>query len=140
MITVEARRARLAVRHRLAPELGAADAVDAASSLVALHGTDPGTVYLSVRARVDGFAVSDLEAALYADRSLVKHMAMRRTLWVFPREVLPYAQAGASERVAADERRKLIKDVEGRACTAMAPAGWKTPADRCCPSWPTAGS
>jgi hypothetical protein len=86
--------------------------LDAASSLVALHGTDPGTIFLSAWARVDGFTVGDLEAALYDDRSLVKHLAMRRTLWVFPRDVLPYAQAGASVRVAATERTRLIAEVE----------------------------
>ena len=53
-----------------------------------------------------------MDRALYEDRSLVKHMAMRRTLFVFPREVLPVAQAGASSRVADVERRRLIRDVE----------------------------
>ena len=69
--------------------------------MVCLHATDPATVYLSAWARVDGMTVSDLERALYAERSLVKHLAMRRTLFVFPREVLGVAQAGASDRVAA---------------------------------------
>ncbi|MGH8999637.1 MAG: winged helix DNA-binding domain-containing protein, partial [Acidimicrobiia bacterium] len=76
------------------------------------HGTDPGTVYLSAWARVDGMTVADLDRALYADRSLVKHLAMRRTLFVFGREALGPAQAGASNRVAAAERRRLVKDVE----------------------------
>ena len=111
-ISVEQRRARLARRHRLAPGHRATDAVESASSLVALHGTDPGTIFLSAWARVDGFAVADLEAALYEDRSLVKHMAMRRTLWVFPRSVLPLAQAGVSSGVAATERKRLIAEVE----------------------------
>ena len=111
-ISVEQRRARLARRHRLVPGHRAADAVESASSLVALHGTDPGTIFLSAWARVDGFAVADLEAALYEDRSLVKHMAMRRTLWVFPRSVLPLAQAGVSSGVAATERKRLIAEVE----------------------------
>jgi len=86
--------------------------VDAARSVVCLHGTDPATVYLSAWARVDGMTVSDLDRALYADRSLVKHLAMRRTLFVFSRETLVLAQAGASKRVAAAERRRLIRDVE----------------------------
>ena len=46
-----------------------------------------------------------MERALYVDRSLVKHLAMRRTLFVFPRESLEFAQAGASNRVADLERR-----------------------------------
>ncbi len=80
--------------------------------MVCLHGTDPATVYLSALARVDGMAQADMEGALYESRSLVKHLAMRRTLFVFPREVLAVAQAGASERVAEAERRRLIRDVE----------------------------
>jgi hypothetical protein len=86
--------------------------VDAARSLVALHGTDPVTIYLSAWARVDGMSVTDMERALYLDRSLVKHLAMRRTLFVFPREALAVAQAGTSARVADAERRRLIRDVE----------------------------
>jgi hypothetical protein len=80
--------------------------------MVCLHGTDPATVYLSARARLDAMAVSDLDRALYAERSLVKHLAMRRTLFVFPRERLGAAQAGASQRVADAERRRLVRDVE----------------------------
>jgi hypothetical protein len=111
-IEPEERRARLARRHRLAPGHRATDAVAAARSMVCLHGTDPATVFLSARSRVDGMTVADLERALYADRSLVKHLAMRRTLFVFSRETLPFAQAGASERVADAERRRLVRDVE----------------------------
>jgi len=80
--------------------------------MVCLHATDPATVYLSAWARVDGMTVADLDRALYVDRSLVKHLAMRRTLFVFPRDLLGFAQAGASNRVAEAERRRLIRDVE----------------------------
>jgi hypothetical protein len=111
-IGVEERRARLARRHRVAPGVRVADAVEAARSMVCLHGTDPATVYLSAWARVDGFTVAEMEGALYEDRSLVKHLAMRRTLFVFPRDTLAAAQAGASDRVAAAERRRLVRDVE----------------------------
>jgi Winged helix DNA-binding domain len=111
-IDVAERRARLARRHRVAPGHRAGDVVEAARSMVCLHGTDPATVYLSAWARVDGMAVADMDRALYDDRSLVKHLAMRRTLFVFPRETLPVAQAGASNRVADNERRTLIRIVE----------------------------
>jgi hypothetical protein len=56
--------------------------------------------------------VADLDEALYVDRSLVKHLAMRRTLFVFPRGALHVAQAGASNRVGDAERRRLVRDVE----------------------------
>ncbi len=80
--------------------------------MVCLHATDPSTTFLSAWARVDGMTVADMERALYVDRSLVKHLAMRRTLFVFPRGTLSIAQAGASGRVAAAERRRLVADVE----------------------------
>ena len=102
----------MAVRHRLAPGHRARDVVEAADSLVALHATSPDSVYLSAWARVDGMELADMDRALYEDRALVKHLAMRRTLFVFPRESLGFAQAGASSRVAAAERRRLIRDVE----------------------------
>jgi hypothetical protein len=110
--TIAERRARLAIRHGLAGAHRAADVVDAARRVVCLHATDPATIFLSAQARVPGMTVADLERALYVDRSLVKHLAMRRTLFVFPRERLADAQAGASERVAAAERRRLTDAVE----------------------------
>ncbi len=82
-----------------------------ASSFVGLHATDPATPYLSLWARIAGFRVGDLDAALYRDRTVVKHLAMRRTLWVFDTADLPAVQAAASDRVAGNERRRLITDV-----------------------------
>jgi hypothetical protein len=70
-IEVPERRARLARRHRLAPGDRVSDVVEAARSMVCLHGTDAVTVYLSAWARVEGMTVSDLERALYGDRSQV---------------------------------------------------------------------
>jgi hypothetical protein len=90
----------------------AGSVLDATRSIVCLHATDPATVYLSAWARVEGMTIADLDEALYDRRSLVKHLAMRRTLFVFPRDTLPLAQAGASDRVADTERRRLIRDVE----------------------------
>ena len=86
--------------------------VEAARALVALHATDPSTVYLSAWARADAMQVADMDGALYEDRTLVKHLAMRRTLFVVPRESLGFVQAGASKRVADGERARLIRDVE----------------------------
>lgn len=112
-VSAEERRARLAVRHRLLPGERASTAEEATGSLLALHATDPATVFLSAWARVDGLTVAEMERSLYERRTLVKQLAMRRTLFVFRREDLGYALAGASQRVAGQERRRLIKAVEG---------------------------
>ncbi len=80
--------------------------------MVCLHATDPATVYLAAWARVDDLTVEDVDKALYVDRSLVKHLCMRRTLFVFRRELFGPIQAAASERVAGQEARRLAKEVE----------------------------
>jgi hypothetical protein len=110
--TVDEQRARLARRHLLTTEPGAGSIADVASQLVGLHATDPATPYLSLWARMPGFEVGDLETALYRDRSVVKHLAMRRTLWVLTAGDLTAVQAAASDRVAANERKRLIADVQ----------------------------
>jgi hypothetical protein len=106
-ISVDERRARLGRRHRLARANRAGDALSAARSVVALHSTDPVTVFLSVLARTDGVRPADVERALYDERTLVRVLAMRRTLWVVPRELLPVVLAACTRAVAARERRRL---------------------------------
>jgi Winged helix DNA-binding domain len=100
----------LAWRHFLASPATSID--DVVSDLVGLHATDPATPYLSLWARLPGFTVADLDAMLYQRRSVVKHLAMRRTLWVVGTEYLSLVQAAASDRVAGNEHRKLVADVQ----------------------------
>ena len=109
---VAERRARLSRRHHLAPGCRAPDVVAAADGMVCLHATDPSSVHLAAWARVDGLAVADVDKALYADRTLVKHLCMRRTLFVFRRELFGVIQSAASRRVADREQRRLAKEVE----------------------------
>jgi hypothetical protein len=106
------RRARLGRRHALAPGHRAADAEAATRAVTVLHSTEPATVHLSLRTRVDGLTVDDVQRALEVDRTLVKQLAMRRTLFVFPRDLLPAAWGSASARVAEAERKRMAKDVE----------------------------
>lgn len=105
------RRARLGRRHGLAPGAAATSPVSATEALTVLHATEPATVFLTLRARVPGLSVADVERALYDERSLVKQLAMRRTLFVFPRDLLPAAWGSAAARVAGTERARLAKDV-----------------------------
>lgn len=107
-----ARRARLGRRHGLNPAHRLDDPVEVARALVALHATDPSTVHLAVAARMHDPVVADVERALYDDRSLVKQLAMRRTLFAFPVQALPAVWGSASARVAAQQRAQLTRDLE----------------------------
>jgi hypothetical protein len=106
-IDVEERRARLVVRHRLAPAERVDDPLAVARSLVCLHATDAVTVFLSIQARSEGIAPADVERALYNERHLIRLLAMRRTLWAVPRELVPVVFAAATRAVAATQRRRL---------------------------------
>lgn len=88
-----------------------------------MHATDPATPYLTLWARIPGFDRAHLDAALYDRRTVVKHLAMRRTLWVVRSDDLPVIQSVASDRVAANERRRLIADAE-KAGVATDGAAW----------------
>ena len=108
-ISVAQRRARLGVRHHLAPSAQAPDVVAATRGMLALHGTDPATVYLSAWARVTGHLVPELEKALYDDRVLIRMLGMRRTIFVVPVELAPVVQAGCTRAIAVRERRTTEK-------------------------------
>ena len=110
-ISDDERRARLAARHALAPAARVTTPELAVRSMTVLHSTEPATVYLSLWARVTDLTVADVDRALYDDRTLVKQLAMRRTLFVFPRDLLPAAWGSASARVAAAQRARLAKEV-----------------------------
>jgi hypothetical protein len=110
-VSDDERRARLAVRQALAPAFRVDSPVAATRALTALHATESATVYLSCWARVGSLEVADVDRALYDDRSLMKQLAMRRTLFVFPRDLLPAVWPSASARVAGVERARMSKDV-----------------------------
>ncbi len=102
------RRARIGLRHRLAACARASDATDVAQSLVAVHGTDPTSVYLGILARMAAGGIADIDRALYADRTLIRLLGMRRTVFVVTVGLAPVVQAACSDAVAARERRKLL--------------------------------
>ena len=106
-IDIAERRARLVVRHRLDPAARAGDPLAVARSLVCLHATDAVTVFLAIQARSNDIAPADVERALYDERSLVRMLAMRRTLWAVPRELVPVVFAAATKAVAATQRKRL---------------------------------
>lgn len=106
-VGVDERRARLAVNHRLSSS--ASDALEVTRSLVALHSSDPSTVYLSVWSRAPHVTQDGIAAALYEDRSLVRIYGMRRTLWVVDRETHPLVEHSSTSQLVPGERRRLAR-------------------------------
>jgi hypothetical protein len=105
------RRARLATRHALAPPARLGTPLDVATAMTALHATVPSTVYLSCRARTDAFEIADVDRALEDERVLVRQLAMRRTLFAFPRELIGAVLGSASARVEKTQRTRMTKDL-----------------------------
>jgi hypothetical protein len=99
----------MARRHHLGGDAATPEAVTRA--LVALHATDPASVYLSVLARSPASTLADVSAAMYCRRTLVRWMAMRRTLFLLPRADVPVVQAAISTPLAAVLRRRLISQL-----------------------------
>lgn len=77
--------------------------------MVALHGTDPASVFLAVLARQRVPAIEAVEHALYGERSLVRMLGMRRTVFVVPRALAAVVQAGCTRAVAGQLRRRLVQ-------------------------------
>src|SRR5258708_19457211 len=147
-IGVAERRARLGQRHLLAAAARADDPLEVAHALVALHATDPSSVYLAAWARMRDESAADVgavERALYDRRELIRMLGMRRTVFVTPLDVAPIIHAACRRAVAARERRKLIswlaecgiaddaeawlKEVEEAALRALAARGEATAAE-----------
>jgi DNA glycosylase AlkZ-like len=80
--------------------------------MVALHSSDPATVFLSVQARVQGFTSTDLEQVLYEDRSLVRMLGMRRTMWVVPREFAPVINSSSTAALVAPQLKRTAWMIE----------------------------
>ncbi|MEV0295555.1 winged helix DNA-binding domain-containing protein [Nocardia sp. NPDC050710] len=106
------RRARLGVRHRLAPGMRGDDVAEVVRSLVVLHATDPATVFLSVGARTRAATPAHVEQALYEDRSLLRMLAMRRTMFVAPVDLVPALQASCADALAEKQRRTYGRFLE----------------------------
>jgi hypothetical protein len=112
-IGVEERRARLAQRHRLAASARTDDPVEIASDLVGLHATDPASVYLAAAARMREPELAAVERALYDERTLIRMLGMRRTMFVLPVDLAGIVQAACTAAIAMRERRRLEQMIDG---------------------------
>jgi hypothetical protein len=120
---VEERRARLGLRHRLAPSARAGTLAEVARSLVAVHSTDAASVVLAARARLRDPDAAAIEDELYRARTVVRMLGMRRTMFVVPVDIVPIVQSGAARQIALRERALLLRMIEGAGIAANA-ARW----------------
>jgi Winged helix DNA-binding domain len=109
------RRRRLLVRHHLARPGSTVEQV--AGDLVGVHSSDPATVVLSMRARLEPFAVEDLEDALYERRTLVRMLGMRRTMFVVPLDLAGVMDVSCAKALVPGERRRLVQLLAGAGIT-----------------------
>ena len=83
--------------------------------MIALHGTDPASVYLAAWARsADGHRAighTAVERALYQDRELLRMLGMRRTMFVVPAGLAPVIQAACTDQIAERMRKGLVRDL-----------------------------
>lgn len=109
----EQRRRRLARRHRLIPSARAATVTQVVDDVVAMHSSDPLTVFLGIGQRLRDPSVEMIEAALYDARDVVRHHAMRSTLWVMTPTVAQWAHAACTRKIAASERARTLTLLDG---------------------------
>ena len=133
-ISNDERRARL-VRRQL---LSGGTPTQVSGQLVGYHATDPMTVFLSAHART-GASIRDIERAMYDERSLVRILVMRGTMFSMPPDLAAVAFAACTSKSATKLRTALLKvldrtevtgdldawlaDVEARTVAAVSDAG-----------------
>ncbi|GAA2716364.1 MULTISPECIES: winged helix DNA-binding domain-containing protein [Streptomyces] len=111
-ITDAQRRARLARRHLPGPGRRAASVREVAESVLALHATDPATIYLSAAARMDNPQHEAIERELYDRDALLRMTAMRCTLFVIPTTLAPAMLAACGRPNAAARTKGLLRQLE----------------------------
>ena len=103
------RRRRIAVRHHLAPACRGSEVATVAGELVGLHATDPTSVYIGAFARVAGVTPDDLARALYEERTLLKVVGMRRTMFATTADIAGVINAATARSIAVGERKRTLK-------------------------------
>jgi hypothetical protein len=111
-ITTAQRRARIARRHAIAPGTQVDTVAEAAEAMTALHGTDNTSVYIQAQARLRESSITSIGRELYDERSVLRMLAMRRTLFVVPLDEVATLHHAASLVIAARERASNIRMFE----------------------------
>lgn len=98
-----------------------------ARSLVAVHSSDPVSVFLGLRARLieaAAAAPASIERSLYDDPGLVRFIGMRRTLFLVPADFAPVVAAAVTRDIARAERRRLLRMLGAAGIGGTDPDAW----------------
>ncbi|MGC2240411.1 MAG: winged helix DNA-binding domain-containing protein [Acidimicrobiia bacterium] len=98
------------MRHGLSRPFGSV--TEAAKAMVGLHSSDPVTVYLSARARIPGLNAVDVQEALYDQKTVVRMIGMRRTLFVQPRELAAVVHHSSALPQYRGQRKRTVRMLE----------------------------
>jgi hypothetical protein len=110
----------------LAVEARAGSVEEVASSLVAVHSTDPASVVVATWARLADPAAgaAEVERALYEERTLLRLMGMRRTMFVVDRAAAPLVHAACGLAVEARERKRTLGYLTASGVGGTRPEAW----------------
>jgi hypothetical protein len=104
----EQRRARIAWRHAITPGTRVTSLADAARTMVAIHGTDVASMYLQGWARMHASSPESIGKEMYETRTVLRVLAMRRTLFLVSVDEVATLHAAASLAVGRRERERTL--------------------------------
>ena len=103
----EQMRRHLLAKHHLTPRTAGTNTEVIAEDLLGLHATGTTSPYLQLLARMTAFRRSDLDRALYGDRTLARVRCMRGTVFVVTRALLPVVLAATRRTIEPPSTRYL---------------------------------
>lgn len=87
-------------KHHLTDQTKTNDIVQIVLDICGLHSTSQSSPYLSLFARTNSFQKEDLNKETYERRNLGKIRCMRKTIFILPKEVLPFLYAATKKQYA----------------------------------------
>ncbi|MFX0124640.1 MAG: winged helix DNA-binding domain-containing protein [Candidatus Hodarchaeota archaeon] len=94
-------------KHHLTEDSRTRDLIEVVKDIAGLHATIPMTPYLSLFARIDNFTKDLLDEELYVKRLLGKIRSIRRTLYIFPHEMILTIHLATNKMVEKQSRKAL---------------------------------
>lgn len=111
-VTDTERRSRIGVRHALAGGHRRGTVEGVAEAMTVLHATDPASIHLACWARATRVEREDVDRALDVDRTLVRQLSMRQTLFATPRDLLAAVWGSVCVRVVRSHLLRLLRDLD----------------------------